>query len=144
MTWEITEAHNEARLAATLDTIDAGADNGTIAFYATARPSLGGSPGGAPLVVVVLASPCGTIADGKLSLAQDDDTGDQITTSGAAVWARIFNGDGVGVADGDVGYIRPAPDEADTGTWKDINLAGTSGTTLYAGGYVLLGTTKLG
>jgi hypothetical protein len=138
MTIEITAAHNEARLSATKTYIDTGAGKGKIQLWDTPRPVLGASGGAAPCAVVTLAKPCGTVASGKLTLAQDAPGGDLIALDsgpGGIVWARLLNGNGDVVADGDV---------TDSGGNGDFKLAGTAGTLIYAGGYVLLGTTQLG
>ncbi len=135
MTMEISAAHNTARLQATLTFANTGTANPTIEFYATTRPAFADASGGAPLVVVTLAKPCGSVAGGVLSLIQADPAGDLVTVTGSPLWARWLNGDGVIVAEGNVS------DDAGAG---DFRIAGTSGVSLYAGGSLLLGTTALG
>lgn len=123
-------AHNEARLAATLAFANAGAGNSTIEFYASDYPST------ASLVAVaVLSKPCGVVAGGVLVLAQDAAEGDLVTATGAVSWGRWKNGSAEIVIDADVS------DNTGTGFFK---IAGTSGTLLYAGGSLLLGTTAIG
>lgn len=135
MSVEISPAHNEARLAATLAFANTGAGNSTIEFYATAQPNFGDSPGASPVVIAILAKPCGTLTAGALTLTQADPAGDLVTGTGAVLWARWKNGAGVIVLDSDVS------DNTGTGFFK---IAGTVGTTLYAGGSLLLGTFAIG
>ena len=134
MSLSISTGLAEARLGVTRDFIDLGAQPGRIRFYATTQPAAGASPGAAPLAEIVLTKPCGTVSSGMLVLDQQDATGDLILASGAAVWARMVNGNGDFVMDGDVS------DESGAGAFKG---AGTTGTALYAGGYLTLGTTAL-
>lgn len=124
----------DARLAATRDYLDAGAGNARIRFYSTPRPASGEAPGGAHLVEVVLAKPCGTISDGVMLLHQLAAAGDMIALDGAAVWARLVTGAAEFAVDGDVS------DEAGSGLFR---IAGTKGTLLYAGGSMILGSTAL-
>lgn len=136
----ITDALREARLTATRDTIDAGAGHGTIEMYDINQPAtLGAAPSGPPCAVVTLAKPCGTVGGGYLTLAQADSGGDMIaTTSGplGVAWALVRDGDGNIVMDGTVSDNSP-------GATGDIKLAGSSGTQVFAGGYVLLGDFRL-
>lgn len=131
---DISAALNEARLTAVRDYADLGTGNSTISFYSTTRPAPGAAEAADPLVVIVLAKPSGTVAGGLLLLEQDAVGGDLILNTGDAVWGRWFNGDGDWMADGDV------TDEAGDG---DFKVAGTAGTTLYAGGRAILGETGL-
>lgn len=137
MSFDPSTTHNTARLdGGTLALANSGPANSRIYFFATPKPELGGDPGGTALVQVTLSKPCGVITGGVLALTQADPTGDMITASGAALWARWVNGDGVLMGDGTVS--DSAPDS--TGFFK---LAGTSGTMLYAGARLLLGTIAL-
>lgn len=134
----ITPDHNSARLAATMAQIDAGAGHGVIELYDVVQPTvLGGAPSGPPCATITLTKPCGTIDGGYLVLAQEDVAGDMIDTSssGGVTWALLRNGGGVIVADGTV---------TDANGDGDFKLAGSSGTSLFAGGYVLLGDCRLG
>jgi len=135
MTFAISAAHNESRLAGTRNFADTGVQNSRIMLYATSQPALGADPGGAPLVTLLLAKPCGTVTGNALTLVQADLGGDLIMDTGSVVWARWVNGDDALVADGTVS------DSAGTG---DIKLAGTTGTLLYAGARALLGSATLG
>lgn len=136
MSFDISPAHNTARLAGTLAFADTGTANSRLCFYDTPQPALGGDPGGTALVQVTLSKPSGVIAGGVLALSQADLTGDLITASGAALWGRWVNGNGDLVGDGTVSDSAPGS----TGFFK---LAGTTGTTLYAGARVLLGSVAL-
>lgn len=135
MTFAISTAHNAARLDGTRAFADTGVQNSRIHLYATVQPATGADPGGAPLVTLLLAKPCGTVTGGALALEQADPAGDMIMSTGTVVWARWVNGNDALVADGTVS------DSAGTG---DIKLNGTTGTLLYAGAYALLGSATLG
>lgn len=135
MSLSISTALAAARIAATRDFIDLGTAHGRIRFYGNTQPAAGATPGASPLAEITLAKPCGSITDAVLTLAQNDTAGDLILLNGAAIWARVVNGNGDFVMDGDVS------DEAGDGAFK---VAGTTGTALYAGGSLLLGTTALG
>lgn len=134
MTFAISVAHNNARLAGTVAYADTGLDPSRIQFYDTAQPAFGAAPGGTPLAEAVLAKPCGAVVANALVLDQADPAGDLITATGVAVWARWVNGNGDVVADGAV------TDAAGAGPFK---VAGTSGTTLYAGARIIIGVTTL-
>lgn len=82
--------------------LDLGAGNATIEIYGNVRPDPGVSAGATPLVVLTLSKPCGDIVDGFLVLELADPTGDLITESGTATWARFLNGDGQWAFDADV------------------------------------------
>lgn len=132
---DISVALNNARLEATRDFADLGTGNSTIMLYGTTQPLPGGSETADPLVTITLAKPCGSVTGNLLVLEQNAPAGDLIANTGAALWARWVNGNGDWMADGDV------TDESGAG---DFKVAGTTGTTLYAGGKAILGTTGLG
>lgn len=125
---EISPQHNEARLLGTLAFLDAGAANATISIYATARPVGGADPLGTPLATLTLSRPCATLIGGVLVL-EPIVAPATVTTTGAAVWARWLNGDGVWALDCDVSV------EAGVGELRLTQLQ------LYAGGLVPLSTT---
>lgn len=135
MSLTISDGLANARLEATRDFIDTGSGNGRVRFYATTQPDSGEAPGGSPLVEAVLAKPCGVVSARVLTLAQLEPAGDMIALDGTALWARVVNGNGDFVMDGDVS------DDSGTGVFK---IAGTTGTLLYAGGSLIMGTTALG
>ncbi len=126
MTLAIPQAHREVRLLATRALLDGGASGAKLLVYGTDRPELGAAAGSDPLMVMQLAKPSGDIADGKLWLLAADADGSMITMTGTAVWARLVNGAGALVADGDC--------SDDTGA-GDFRLSITA---LKLGGYVLL------
>jgi hypothetical protein len=135
MTLQTSIAHNAARLMGSVAFADTGAGQSRMRFYATARPALGADPGGPALAEVVLAKPCGSVANGVLTLAQQDASGDLVLVTGAPVWARWINGEGALVADGDVS------DDAGSG---DFKIGGTAaGGILYAGARLRLGACTL-
>src|SRR5438105_1833933 len=115
----ISPLHRAARLSGggTQGFADLGPLNSRIRFYSTSQPAFGESAGGAALVELVLAKPCGElvsaaslgIVDGVgapvegdvLRLLQLDPAGDQIPIEGDVVWGRWINGADEIVADGD-------------------------------------------
>lgn len=100
MTLRITTAHNEARLNATRDQLDAGTGNAAVQIYGGTKPSaISGAPGSAMLVQIELTKPCGTVASGVLTLTQTADG--LIAATGQATWARFVDGDGLVVMDAD-------------------------------------------
>lgn len=86
------------------------------------------------LAVLVLASPCGEIVDGKLVLAQADPEGDLIAANGFAVAALWYSYDNELLASGAV------TDEAGAGPFR---VSGSEGTRMLAGGRAILGLTEL-
>lgn len=101
MTMALSTVARNARAAALRDLIDAAAGAGTLSLYGTAQPAAGASAGAAPLVVLTLDDPCGTVDSGALLLA--DTVEAQVTTTGAPLWARLHDGAGVWLADMDAG-----------------------------------------
>lgn len=85
-------------------------------------------------MTVNLTKPCGTLESGSIRLKQAAANGDQITADGVAAKATWLNRNGETVAEGTVS------DSVGTGDFKISSAAGTS---LYAGGYVVLGVTDL-
>jgi hypothetical protein len=130
----ISTQHNNARLNGTISFADLGVSNASIQFYDSEQPALGGD-GGAPLVEIILNKPCGTVVANALVLSALVAGGTFIESTGVVIWARWLNGNGDVVADGTV------TDAAGNG---DFRVAGTEGTTLYAGAYARLGVTALG
>lgn len=112
---DLSPAHAAARaeaarvpaLGASLNLLDAAPGPAAIEIYGTARPAPGGPPGGAPLVVLSLASPAGTLDATKARIVLTAPITAQITgadpTAGTdAVWARIVDGAGAWWADASV------------------------------------------
>lgn len=134
-TLDLTSAGSTAMLQGLLAKADLTTSPSTIDIYATTKPATpGDAAGGSPLVTIVLTDPCGSVVSGVLSLTQADSTGDLISSSGVAVWARWKAGDGSPLADGMV------TDSAGAGPFK---MGGTTGTNLYAGGRAVLGSVAL-
>ncbi|AXY83363.1 hypothetical protein [Acidovorax phage ACPWH] len=125
MTLAIPPEHNEARLRASRDLADTGAQNARLRIY-DADDVL--------LVTMTLAKPCGTVAANKLVLVQQDPSGDQITTQGSAAKGVWITGAG------NVHAVGTVTDEAGDG---DFKVSGTTGTMLYAGARAILGQTEL-
>lgn len=115
-------------LTATLTRLNSGTTGATVSIYGNVRPANGAVAGAAPLAVITLALPAGTITNGVLNLAVPPDT--LIDTTGTAVWARVI-ANGVTVFDCGVSDVAGA----DT-----IRLASTQ---LYAGGLVRMSSGTL-
>lgn len=127
----ITDAHNEYRLAGTLNFLNLGVDTARVRIFGNTRPgSVGDAPGAAPLVEIPLADPPGSVAAGVLTLTPSDDG--LITASGTAAWARVVNGNG------DTAFDCDVSDTAGSGTIK------LPDTALFAGGVTRLISGTLG
>ena len=127
---EITTALSDARLQAVVDFLAQGTENATIKIYAGTRPAIGGAPSGDLLVSIPLVEPVGAVSGGVLTITSPPE--EMVTTSGAATWARVANGDDVVAFDCDVS------DEAGSG---EITMQTT---TLYAGGFARIVSGVLG
>ncbi len=131
MTIRITVAHNEARLAATLAHLDAGAGSAAVQIYGGTKPgTISGTPSSAMLVEIGLTKPAGTIASGALTLTQAADV--LIAATGQATWARFVNGDGTVVMDADC---------SDMAGSAEVKLVSTQ---LYEGGDARLASAVIG
>lgn len=129
-----------AQLAATLAFADAGPLPSRIVLYTDPAVAAGAAPVDAPLAEIVLATPCGALAGGNLTLHPALATGSLVLASGIARAARWVNGAGDLVVAGTVsdlehdGFFRiggaPTP-------------PGDSAPKLTAGGLVLLGAVVL-
>ena len=123
MTVGITTAHRAARNAASIALAGAAS---TLRFYT--------AEGGTLLATRTLANPAGTInAQGRIVLAAS--AADLVAETGSVGWAEWCDSAGAVMAAGTV------TDQAGAG---DFKLAGTSGTTVYQGGRVLLDDVILG
>ena len=121
MTIAITLAHNEARLAGTLAFLDTGPQPARLRIYGGVRPpGPDDVPSSEMLVEIRLTKPAGKIAEGLLTLSQEEDG--LIRATGTATWARLVNGDEVTALDLDC---------SGTDGNGDVKLAST---TLYLGG----------
>lgn len=113
MSLTYTVAVRNARAQAMTNLIDASAAAGSITIYAgTAPAGVGAITNQIALITIPLSKPCySSITSGVISLASISEQMVQIT--GHAGWARIANGDGVAIADMNVGI---------TGSGADIEL----------------------
>lgn len=126
MTLAITTAHLAARSAASIAHADDGPGPSTLRLY--------DAPGGTLLATRTLDKPCGSVnAAGLIVLAAS--ANDLVAETGSVGWFEWCDGGGVVIATGTVS------DEEGDG---DIQLRGTSGTNVYAGGRVLLDGLTLG
>ena len=126
MTISISTAHRAARNQASIDMADTGPAPSCIKLYT--------AEGGTLLATRTLANPAGTInAQGRIVLAAS--AADLVAETGSVGWAEWCDSAGAVMAAGTV------TDQAGAG---DFKLAGTSGTTVYQGGRVLLDDVILG
>lgn len=126
---EFKTAANTGRLSF----LDQGPNPATLYVFGGTRAASIGTPAGeAPLCIITLATPAGTVdaVTGTLSLAQLEDG--LILVGGAATWCRVFNGDGAACFDMDAGL-------AGSGAEAILTM-----TTLYAGGLLRLLSCNLG
>ena len=124
--FEISATHALARLQATANFADSGAEASRISLYDAAEQLL---------VTLTLTKPCGQITEtGYLLLTQASGSGDMILTSGQATTGVWSTSDGQLIGRGQV------TDEAGLGHFK---LLGSTGTQLYAGGKAILGETRI-
>lgn len=117
----ISTAHRAARNQASIDLADASAGNSCLKLYA--------APAGVLLGTRTLAKPCGTINAAGQIVLQVGASNDLIAADGTVTYAEWCDGAGVPIASGAV------TDDAGAGPFK---LQG--GTTVYAGGLILLAT----
>ena len=123
MTISIGTAHRAARNQASITLAGAAS---TLRFYT--------AEGGTLLATRTLANPAGTInAQGRIVLAAS--AADLVAETGSVGWVEWCDSAGAVMAAGTV------TDQAGAG---DFKLAGTSGTTVYQGGRVLLDDVILG
>ena len=121
----IAIAHHNARLAATLAFLNAGAGSAALRIYAGTRPATPDTAAGGTLLATIdLANPVGSINSGVLGLVAAGDG--LIVATGVAAWARLFSADGGVALDLDCG---------DAASSADIMLASTQ---LYEGGFARL------
>lgn len=125
----ITAMRNGA-MSALAAQIDAAGIGSKLVCYATTRPAPNGTPGGAPMVSVILDYPCGSVAAGVLTLADTEFA--QITAGGTAVWARLLDAADTWIADLSVG--TQAMHDVDPLTAEVILVA----TTMYTGAFLAL------
>lgn len=95
----------DATAALWLSTIDYGAGNSTICFYTGTKPTSPSIPANGTTQVLLGTCTCSAVAGVAASRALTFNTITQDSAAdatGTATWARIFNGDGIGVIDVDV------------------------------------------
>lgn len=129
-----------AQLATSIAFADDGTLPSRIRLYADAGVATGAAPVGEPLVEIVLARPCGTIAAGEFTLHVADAAGSMVMTDGTPRAARWISGAGKLVGAGTVTGIDGAGDFRIEG---GIAAPGDPSPKLYAGGRVLLGAVVL-
>ncbi len=140
MTMVVGASCSLAQLAATLVFADTGPLPSRIVLYADAAVATGAAPADAPLADIELATPCGTLAGGNLTLHPALATGSMVTVGGTPRAARWVNGDGDLVVAGTV------TDLANGGFFRvggALTAPGETSPAFYAGGLVLLGAVVL-
>jgi hypothetical protein len=120
----ISDAHNQARLNASLSHMITGAARPKLRIYGGTRPSNGAAPGTPLLVEIELNPTTAAVANGVLSIAQF--APGLIENTGLPTWARIVNGAGAHSLDCDA---------AGPGGTAEVLLSTES---LYQGGQVIL------
>ena len=126
---DLKAAANQGRLSY----LDQGPNPAALYVFGGARAANILTPAaGAPLCIITLSTPAGTVdgMTGALSLAQLEDG--LIQAGGAATWCRAFNGDGAACFDMDAGLGGSGAEAIFTTT------------TLYAGGALRLLSCNLG
>ncbi len=73
---------------------------GTIELYVNTQPAPGGTPGDEPVAIIALQDPCGTVSNGVLTFATTPPV--QVLYSGTLHWARLRDGLGRWLLDGNV------------------------------------------
>lgn len=118
----LTPAARGARNAGLLALANTGSGRSTIVLFE--------AEGGLPVASRTLSSPCGELTgDGRIRLIPDSSVEDMILVSAEITYAEWRSADDELLAYGTV------TDMAGAGPWK---LAGTSGTSVYAGGLISL------
>lgn len=102
MTIVLATKHANARHTGSVADLDTGTGNAAVRIYGGVRPATPATaPSSAMLVQIGLTKPCGTVADGLLTLTQLDDG--LIAETGTATWARVVDGNGATAFDCDAG-----------------------------------------
>lgn len=100
----ITADHNEYRLAGSRDRFDVGTGNFRIQLRTGSKPTnVGDAATGTLIAVLEFTKPCGTIASNVLTLTTLSDA--VALADGTPGYARWIDGNGVIVADSDVGSL---------------------------------------
>ncbi len=116
-------------LATALDAADP--EPGRLRLYSADQPEAGVEVGDQVLLAdIALNLPCGTVADGVLTLSCPI-ADELLPASGTPAWARLVDGAGEWVADGDVGLT-------DSGALIELNSL-----TVYQGGIVRINAAAL-
>lgn len=130
---EESVAFREAALNGRLSFLDQGPNPATLHVYGETRAANIATPAAsAPMCIITLATPSGTVASGVLSLSQLEDG--LILAGGLPTWCRVFNGDGLPCFDLDAG-LEGSGAEAE---------AIFKATSLYPGGLLRLLSCNLG
>lgn len=103
---KLATAIRSSRMQALLNAIDANATPGTLALYTATQPATGAAITDQVLLgTLTFARPCGSVTDGVLTFYAISQDGNADAT-GIATWARARDGNGVFVADMDVGLTN--------------------------------------
>ena len=121
MTLALTTKHANARHQGSINDLDTGTGNAAVRIYGGDRPTAPADMPTSPMLVQIsLTKPCGTVAEGMLTLTQLADG--LIAETGIPTWARFVDGNGTACFDCDAGQGE--------GAWE-VQLAQAI---LYAGG----------
>lgn len=137
MTFEVSQAFNEARLQGILAFLGASA---RLFVYGGVKPTAGAATSATVLAMVELASPAGTISGGWLTFAAANPSDMLASASGVATWGRLVNGSGQWCGD----FTISGP--SGSGDFKlsvTDQLPGEADTQLWQGGRFVLGMTRL-
>lgn len=99
-----------ARLQALADRLDAGAGPGKLRLYTAPQPDPGAPATGTLLAEIILAAPCGSVAevDGSPRLTLTLPPAAMALWDGDVAWGRLVDGDNAWVGDGDAGALDSA------------------------------------
>ena len=108
MAFTLSNELRDARLQATVDTLDGGSGPGYIEFYDGVRPTTGAAAT-TLLSTHALSIPCGVVLDQVLTFntIEDDISAD---AAADATWARFYDGDGAFQMDADCGLAGSGAD----------------------------------
>lgn len=141
MSWALSPGVAAAQLQATMSFADASAPAAgasRLQLFTTTQPAPGADANTAPQAEIVLATPCGVIAEGVWSLIVAAPGGALVMTTGVPKWARWLSATGQWVADASVTDLAG---EGDIRIGGGQTPPGETGPMLYAGGLAVLGTT---
>ena len=115
------------------DWLDDGPDAACIEIYGGAWPG-SGLAGEVLLATIILAKPCGAVANGELTLVAAKRDGDVVTETGEALWGRLKTAAGAYVMDGAITVAGGTSEAAGFFEFSDVEEGPNKGALLYIGG----------